>query len=102
MSPCKLSSLSPASVQAGGMRKKHHRKSHKKRASKKASKSYRKGRRGRRGRGKTMKGGSVLGNALPSLVLFGLAKTMRGKKNSHNGNRSHKRTRKGSRKTRRM
>jgi hypothetical protein len=49
------------------------------------------------------KGGSVLGNALPSLVLYGLARGMRGtKKNSnHNGNKTRK-MRSKSRRGRRM
>lgn len=49
------------------------------------------------------KGGSVLGNALPSLVLYGLARGMRGtKKNTnHNGNKTRK-MRRHSRRGRRM
>lgn len=52
---------------------------------------------------KHQKGGSVLGNALPSLVLYGLARGMRGtKKNSnHNGNKTRK-MRSKSRRGRRM
>ena len=51
------------------------------------------------------KGGSVLGNALPSLVLYGLSKTFRGTKkhSNHNGNKTRKNLRrKRSRRGRRM
>ena len=42
---------------------------------------------------KSMRGGSVLGNALPSLVLYGLSKTFRGNKTRKNGRKDHSRRR---------
>ena len=55
-----------------------------------------------------MRGGSVLGNALPSLVLYGLARGMRKTKNNNNNNnnnnngRKTRKNRKRSRRGRRM
>lgn len=49
-----------------------------------------------------MKGGSVLGNALPSLVLYGLSRSLRDtKKNSNRNSMKTRKTRRG-RKSRRM
>lgn len=73
-----------------------------------SNKSRRRTRRTRRrmrgGDGK-QRGGSVLGNALPSLVLYGLARGMRKTKNNNNNNNNNngRKTRKNrSRRGRRM
>ena len=82
----------------GGMRKKSCKKSNK-------SHKYGNTPKNKSRKSSKMKGGSVLGNALPSLVLFGLAKGMRSKKHSNNSNhnksRKMRKSRKG-RKSRRM